>query len=650
MKGIWRILATHDDVAALDHTLPVGELAEAWGTPQRVLRSHGSWMRFRVGPGAPVPGKSAESLPPSLWVAFVVVVGLAACSGAGSPRNPDSAEGSDIVPRGPDADDVVVDATGPTEASTVHDAVALSGLDLAQAVEVGGHTPEAAGAQADAGTAEGGEPDAGVFALDATDANAQEASILPDAERGEVFGPFVDASLDAGVDAGGAIDGGGDSGGDAEAWMSRETTGPGGCEPGPCDADAADSAPSDSGPLPRIWVYLLAGQSNMVGLGENSDLTQLESTPVPDSEIYDDSVGDWNTHVGTWLAIGPGCGAHDDQFGPELGFARRFREIYPDRRLAIIKLGQGGTGLYDRWKAPTGDLYQLMVSTVRAQLAVLAMRGRPQIAGFIWMQGEADASNRGQALAYRQNLVDFVTGLRADLGVAGMPIVAGLIAQDFGWPYADIVRDSTALVSTMTGQMEVVETDDQPMWPDDLAHYSSAGQLTIGTRFADAAARLLATRWKFPEEFSSVQGGADFTYREHSSGVSTELVFDSANQRWAGDGTEVCIGNGSMTPGIASQAELAWWAPFAATVSIEIQASVPDAHGDGTTVELASRSGPLWGPQEIVAGGTVATGFSINVEQGDELYFRTSSGPPGDASHDTTSWRIDIGTIWVKRY
>jgi len=213
-----------------------------------------------------------------------------------------------------------------------------------------------------------------------------------------------------------------------------------------------------------------------------------------------------------------------------------------------------------------------------------------------------------------------------------------------------LVRDSTAFVSTVIGQMDTVETDDLPMWSDDLAHYNSAGQLTIGKRFADAAAGMLATRWNYPEEFSSVQGEFDFTYRERSGGVATDLTFDSDNQRWVGDETGASIGGTSMCAGVASQAELAWWAPFAATLSIEIQASVPDAHADGITVELANRSGLLWGPQAIVAGGTVATGFNLDVEPGDELFFRTSGGPTGDVSHDTTSWQIDIRTIRVKRY
>jgi len=254
---------------------------------------------------------------------------------------------------------------------------------------------------------------------------------------------------------------------------------------GTTDADA----PIDGGP-DRIWVYILAGQSNMVGLGINESLSPENSAPVSGASIYDRAMIDPNPHTNQWLPLGPGFGETDDMFGPELAFGRRMREKFPGRRLAIIKMAEGATRLFDRWKAPTGDLYQLLLSETYEQLQVLACQGQPQVAGFIWMQGEADAVEQGAAQDYQQNLTQFILELRTDLGNAHTPMVAGLISTDAGWPYADLVRRATVQVSDCLDRMDVVETDDLPVSGAARAHYTSDGYITLGERFADSMTKV----------------------------------------------------------------------------------------------------------------------------------------------------------------
>ena len=451
----------------------------------------------------------------------------------------------------------------------------------------------------------------------ATDASARSDGGSPVADAGRTDGAAADAGTDGPVgDATNPADVGTDAGGDAGT--------------------------PDGGEPPRIWVVVMAGQSNMVGLGKNADLTPAQAAPVPDATIYYNPSVHPNPNGRQWLPLGPGFGVLADRFGPELGFGRRWRELFPGRRLAIIKVAEGATALADRWKATTGDLYQLLKGDVLTQMGVLATQGRPQIVGFIWMQGESDGTAQDTASAYQANLMELIYSLRSDFGVALMPMVAGLIATEAGWPYANYVRNFTALASVQVGQMEVVETDDLPMWPDELAHYDSAGLLTLGTRFADASAGMLVPHWQTPGNFGAAQGDFDFTYRDRSAAGLVLATYDGANARWAGAEAGVLVGDGWMHPGTTHQAELGWWAPFAGLLAVTVNVSVPDTRGDGTVVEIADGAGTVWGPVAVPAGGTASTTLARDVVQGQELYFRTSSGPAGDLAYDTTAWTLDI--------
>jgi hypothetical protein len=453
-------------------------------------------------------------------------------------------------------------------------------------------------------------------------------------DRPDLPGPATDPDASEGGRAPATLDAGALDGGAGDA-RDEEVLGY------KVDASTpADLRAADAGPLPRIWVYVMAGQSNMVGEGNDTDLAKSDLQQVPNAEIYLDSPVQMNSHMKTWLPVGPGFGWTDDQFGPELGFARRYHTLFPDRHLAIIKISQGGTELYDAWKAPSGPLYQLLTKSVVDQLAVLSTRARPEIAGFIWMQGESDGAFPAHASAYHDNLVALIRGLRLDLGVAWMPVAAGLIATDFCWPYADIIRNATTLAATEVAQMDVVETDDLPMGSDP-GHYSAAGQLTLGTRFADTATSLLGTRWQYPEGYSGVQGDSNFTYQERVGTQSTPMTFDAANAVWVGAAGTFIDASG-MTPGPAQKAEIAWRAPFSGTFQLSVRANVPDSQSAGTVLEVWDEEKILWGPRSIKPGTNVMTVFPKDRQQQQQVYFRTSSGPDGTTSHDTTWWGIEI--------
>ncbi len=420
-------------------------------------------------------------------------------------------------------------------------------------------------------------------------------------------------------------------------------------EANPADAteDVAESGPAGK---PRLWVFLLAGQSNMVGLGYNGQLTGADANPVDGVWIYYNGSIHPNANALQWKQLAPGFGATEDRFGPELAFGQRMHELWPTRSIAVIKVAEGGTALHDRWAAGTGDLYLLLLSEIQAQLAALQQDWRPQIAGLVWMQGESDAIQESTANAYLNHLAAFMTSVRSSLGVAVLPTTAGLIYSNAGlWPYAATVRNSTAALAGALGQMDVVETNDLSVHADDLAHYDSASTVTLGRRFADATAGMLAEEWHFPEGFSGVQGDHFWTYRSRAGGAMTPMTWDTAQTRWQGSEPWVLIGPGWMHPGPTEQAELGWWAPYAGRVAVDCVVTDGDTGGgDGVVVEVALGQQTVWGPVTIPNGGSSQASFEVDVVQGAELMFRTSSGAAQDGFNDATVWDVDVRMVNVE--
>jgi hypothetical protein len=395
----------------------------------------------------------------------------------------------------------------------------------------------------------------------------------------------------------------------------------------------------------RIWVYVMAGQSNMVGIGESSSLSGEDATGVSGAFIY---VAPWthpNTRTRRWYPLGPGFGADVDRFGPELSFGRRMRQLFPERHIAIIKVAEGSTGLHDRWRARGGDLYRLLVDTVQAEMETLTTQGgRPQLAGLLWMQGESDAVFDVDAEAYQQNFTDFVLDLRSDLRNTLMPVVSGLIATDRGWTYADTVRGATSQVAAQTGRLAAVETDDLPMDTTSPEHYDTEGNLQLGVRLADALASLQPTQWRFGDDCASVQGQKCWTYVARSPNGASPLAYDDYTHTWTGAVSGPMIGHGWMWPTAAQQAELDWWAPFAGDVEIWVRVSAPPPYpaSDGVALQSAASQGHI--TALVGSGYPTAASLTLNrtVVLGDRVSFRTTAGTSEDLMSNQIIWHIAI--------
>ena len=228
-----------------------------------------------------------------------------------------------------------------------------------------------------------------------------------------------------------------------------------------------------------IRVFILAGQSNMVGRGEsergngnvNGAIGSLRYQVVNDPANYSQLVvnpgspesSPWvvRNDVKFWwnradIGAGPsiskgglnpqGFGSGPQTFGPEYGFGWMVGD-HLTQPVLIIKTAWGGKDLITNFRPPgavaarggvVGGYYIEMVEQVREVLHNLAVEFpsaqhpefaavgyRYQIAGFGWHQGWNDSLSNFAANEYEANMANFITDIRAEFGKPSLPFSIG---------------------------------------------------------------------------------------------------------------------------------------------------------------------------------------------------------------------------------
>ncbi|MGE3805374.1 MAG: sialate O-acetylesterase [Gemmataceae bacterium] len=201
-----------------------------------------------------------------------------------------------------------------------------------------------------------------------------------------------------------------------------------------------------------VKVFILAGQSNMVGAGfvkadpkrneGKGSLEHLAKDPATAGRFKHllGKNGEWASRDDVFIHYfdrkGPltvGYGSGVDRIGPELGFGCVVGDAY-DEPVLLIKLAWGGKSLAKDFRPPSsggevGPYYKEVVERTKEvlgglnkQFPELAGRGHV-IAGFGWHQGWNDRINQTFNDEYEKNMANFIRDIRKDLGVKDLPFV-----------------------------------------------------------------------------------------------------------------------------------------------------------------------------------------------------------------------------------
>ncbi len=234
-----------------------------------------------------------------------------------------------------------------------------------------------------------------------------------------------------------------------------------------------------------VSVYLMGGQSNLVGEALASGLDPSYAQPFPAAKI-------WSAPTESFVTLAPGFDGQTTKVGPELSFGRRIA-AREGQNVYLVKYGLGATSLEKDWNPDgTGAQYNQFRDTVNLALDELTESGLTyQVDSLVWMQGESDTYNDSFAPKYQNNLTNFIGSVRNLYG-SDLQVAIGLIRGDLPTSAVnlELVRSAQRAVGSADPRNRLVNTDAlggrELLITNDPTHYNAAGQVALGNAFGDA--------------------------------------------------------------------------------------------------------------------------------------------------------------------
>ena len=260
----------------------------------------------------------------------------------------------------------------------------------------------------------------------------------------------------------------------------------------------------------KEWrVFLLAGQSNMEGVGLAAE-APANLLSQPEVKLYHSTSVRSALPPNQWNPLAP-AGISAANFGPELCLGYRLAEAFPNANIALVKHAKGGTKLtteplgYETtgWHPGTspadadsfGAEFAAFAQTVTNALAALRAQGdTPLLSGVFWVQGEADATSATAGAAYGTNLAHFVRRVREQFDAPDLPFVCARILPYQARPGSVAVRQALADADQNSGSpaalpgVFTVHTEGLGV-NTDAVHFNTPGQLALGALLADSLCR-----------------------------------------------------------------------------------------------------------------------------------------------------------------
>ncbi len=201
-----------------------------------------------------------------------------------------------------------------------------------------------------------------------------------------------------------------------------------------------------------VHVFILSGQSNMVGAGEvpsklsrndgRGSLEWLTKNPVtaPHYRHLRNDDGSWKQRDDVQICffdkcgpLQPGYGSNQNKIGPELGFGCCIGDAL-DEPVLLIKIAWGGKSLAEDFRPPslegkTGLYYTKLLEQINNvlrqsdQLFPQFKRWTLSLKGFGWHQGWNDRINQSFNDTYEHNMIQFIKDVRRDLKEPALPFV-----------------------------------------------------------------------------------------------------------------------------------------------------------------------------------------------------------------------------------
>ena len=225
----------------------------------------------------------------------------------------------------------------------------------------------------------------------------------------------------------------------------------------------------------NVWVFILAGQSNMAGRGIVEPMDTIPNLKILTINKKEDIIiAKEPLHFYQPTLTGLDCGL---SFGKEL-----LKHIPDSISLLIIPAAVGGSSI-NQWINDEIFRNVKLFSNFKAKVAIGKRHGT--IKGILWHQGEIDATTQLTIETYDKQLQNLFNLFRNELAIDELPILIGELGsfsktKDNWSAINSKIEDYIAIDSFA----HLIKTDDLRHIGDSL-HFDSEAQRKIGKRFAE---------------------------------------------------------------------------------------------------------------------------------------------------------------------
>lgn len=275
----------------------------------------------------------------------------------------------------------------------------------------------------------------------------------------------------------------------------------------------------------NLWVFLLAGQSNMAGRGfvEPAD-TLPETRILTITRNKEWILAKEPMHFYEPKLAGLDCG---------MSFGRELLKHVPDSvSIALIPCAVGGSSM-QQWLGDSLHRRVRLLSNFTSSVEFAEQYGT--VKGILWHQGESDASSK-RIPAYGQNLQKIISTFRNEVDDPDLPFFIGELAS-FANPEKqhrwDSINNIIHKVAGIDENTFVIGTGDLHTKGDHV-HFDSEGQRSIG--------------WRFARMFEGYYISGRYTFKQRTAGnictVEKNLLVPSPNPNTATTVSVQYIGEG----------------------------------------------------------------------------------------------------------
>jgi len=230
--------------------------------------------------------------------------------------------------------------------------------------------------------------------------------------------------------------------------------------------------PENLPPKKDVWIFIMAGQSNMAGRGVVEPPDTLSNSRIltinRDNEII---IAKEPLHFYEPNLTGLDCG---------VSFARELIRHRNSITILLVPAAVGGSSS-TQWLGDSLHRNVRLLSNFKTRVEAVKKYGTMK--GILWHQGEADTEAK-LIPEYEGRLQKIFAQLRLYCDDATLPIVIGELGSfsenQANW---NLINESIHHYVSTDKQAAVVDTDDlKPK--DDKVHFNSAGQRIMGERMA----------------------------------------------------------------------------------------------------------------------------------------------------------------------